>query len=236
MAMQLDARDLYEFYESPMGQVARRMILRRLRLLWPSAERCRVLGYGFAIPYLRPFQAEAERVVSLMPAQQGVVAWPSGKPLVALAEEDTLPFADALFDRILVVHGLEGADALRPLMRQLWRVLAPEGRILVVAPNRTSLWAQIERSPFAQGRPFHRAELDRLLRSAMFEPLHWDRALYGPPLNGRSLVRSGAGWERLGRRLWPGLGGVHLVEAAKSLYAPVTVPAKKRHEPILARA
>jgi hypothetical protein len=115
-------------------------------------------------------------------------------------------------------------------------VLAPEGRILIVAPNRTSLWAQIERSPFAHGRPFHRGELDRLLRGAMFEPLRWERALYGPPLNGRRLVRSGVGWEKLGARLWPRLGGVHLVEASKSLYAPVPIQAKKRHEPALARA
>ncbi len=235
--MQLDARELAEFYETPMGQVARRNILRRLRLMWPSVESCRVLGYGFAVPYLKPFLAEAERVVAVMPAEQGFVAWPPERPpLVALGEEDALPFGDALFDRIVVVHGLEGADAVRPVMRQLWRVLAPEGRILVVAPNRASLWAQIERSPFAHGRPFHRGELDRLLRAAMFEPLRWDRALHVPPLKTRRLLGTGGGWERLGRRLWPGIGGVHLVEATKSLYAPVPILVEKRSGPILARA
>jgi SAM-dependent methyltransferase len=234
--MQLDARELLAFYDSPMGQVARRTILRRLRLLWPSTEQCRILGYGFATPYLKPFQSESERVVAVMPAQQGVVAWPAEAPLVALGEEDALPFPDSMFDRILVVHGLEGADAVRPVMRQLWRVLAPEGRILIVAPNRASLWAQLEHSPFANGRPYRRGELDRLLRASMFEPLHWDRALYGPPLENRRLIGSGTGWERLGRRLWPGLGGVHLVEATKSLYAPVAIRARKVPEPILARA
>ncbi|HVZ91933.1 MAG TPA: methyltransferase domain-containing protein [Rhizomicrobium sp.] len=234
--MQLDARELDEFYESPMGQAARRTILRRLRLLWPSTARCRMMGFGFTIPYLRSFHLECERVVALMPAQQGVLRWPAMRPLTALGEEDALPFADALFDRILVVHGLEGADAVRPVMRQLWRVLAPEGRMVIVAPNRASLWAQIERSPFAHGRPYHRGELDRLLRETMFEPQRWDTALYGPPLGGRRMMRAGAGWERIGRRLWPRLGGVHLVEASKSLYAPVPIPKKKRAEPVLARA
>jgi len=234
--MQLDARELLAFYDSPMGQVARRMILRRLRLIWPSTEHCRVLGYGFATPYLRLLQGESERVIAVMPAQQGAAGWPSEAPLVALGEEDALPFPDAMFDRIVVVHGLEGADAVRPVMRQLWRVLAPEGRIVIVAPNRASLWAQLERSPFANGRPYRRGELDRLLRASMFEPLRWDRALYGPPLQSRRLIGSGTGWERLGRRLWPGLGGVHLVEASKSLYAPVAIKAKKIPEPILARA
>ena len=63
---------------------------------------------------------------------------------------------------LLVVHGLEEAESLRPLLRQLWRVLAPEGRSAVVAPNRASLWAQVERSPFGHGRPFSRSELDAI--------------------------------------------------------------------------
>lgn len=222
--MQLDAADLADFYEAPIGQLARRMISRQIRLIWPSARGTSLLGYGFAVPYLRPYLADAERVVSLMPAQQGVVAWPAERPLTALCDEDALPFPDAFFDRILVVHGLEGADAARPFLRQLWRVLAPEGRLLVIAPNRTSLWAQLERSPFALGRPFSRGELDRLLRGALFEPLRWDRALYLPPLRGRSLVRSGNAWERILRRLLPGLSGVHLVEAGKSLYGATPVP------------
>ncbi|HXC57055.1 MAG TPA: methyltransferase domain-containing protein [Rhizomicrobium sp.] len=223
--MLLDAADLADFYEAPLGLLTRRIIARQLRTMWPSTRGACLLGYGFAVPYLRQFQAEAERAVALMPAQQGVVAWPAARPLTALGDEAALPFPDAFFDRILVVHGLEGADAARPLLRQLWRVLAPEGRLLLVVPNRTSLWAQLDRSPFGVGRPFSRGELDRLLRSALFEPLAWDRALYVPPFHGRRLVRTGTGWERLLRRLFPGLSGVHLVEAGKTFYgaAPVRV-------------
>jgi SAM-dependent methyltransferase len=234
--MQLDAGNLVDFYEAAVGQAARRMISQRLRLLWPQCRGLRVLGYGFAVPYLRPYLGEAERVVALMPAQMGVVAWPAGRPLTVLGEEAALPFAEAVFDRILVVHGLEGADAARILLRQLWRVLAPEGRLLVVAPNRASLWAQMEASPFACGRPFHKGELDALLRDTLFEPLQWDRALYLPPFSGRRLARMGAGWERLGRRILPGIAGVHLVEAGKSLYALAKPRKLKRAESALARA
>ncbi len=225
--MQLDAADLADFYEAPLGQLTRRILARQLRTLWPSAKGACVLGYGFAVPYLRPYQGEAERVVAVMPAQQGVVAWPSVRPLTALTDEAALPFPDAFFDRILVIHGLEGADATRPLLRQLWRVLAPEGRLLLVAPNRASLWAQLERSPFGVGRPFSRGELDRLLRGALFEPLRWDRALYVPPFHGRRLTRTGTGWERVLRRLLPGLSGVHIVEAGKSFYGAVPMPVAK---------
>ncbi len=234
--MQLDAGNLVDFYETAVGQAARRTITHRLKLLWPASRGLRVLGYGFAAPYLQPFLGEAERVVALMPAQVGVVAWPAGRPLTVLGEEAALPFADAMFDRILVVHGLEGADAARVLLRQLWRVLAPEGRLLAVAPNRASLWAQMEASPFACGRPFHKGELDALLRDTLFEPLQWDRALYVPPFSGRKLARTSAGWERLGRRFLPGIAGVHLVEAGKSLYGLAKPHKYKRAETALARA
>jgi SAM-dependent methyltransferase len=226
--MQLDVRELAEFYDSHLGAVARRILLRRLRLIWPDVETLRVLGYGYATPFLRPFLFEAERGVAAMPAHMGVMAWPDNKCLTTLTEEDALPFPDAFFDRILVVHGVEGSESLRPLLRQLWRVLAPEGKILLVAPNRASLWAQVDWSPFGQGRPFSRRELEAILRDVLFVPVAWDRALYVPPFNSRGLIGTGASWEKFGQRFFPSLGGVHLVEATKSLYAPVGVaPASK---------
>jgi SAM-dependent methyltransferase len=217
----MQVRDLNEFYDSHLGAVARRILLRRIRLAWPEVEGLRVLGYGYAMPYLRPFLIEAERSVAAMPAHMGVTAWPGVQCLTALVEEEALAFPDAFFDRILVVHGLESAESLRPLLRQLWRVLAPEGKLLVIAPNRASLWAQVEWSPFGQGRPFSRRELEKILRDVLFVPSFWDRALFVPPFNSKALIGAGVGWERLGSRFVHSLGGVHLVEATKSLYAPV---------------
>ena len=226
--MEPEVRALTAFYDSAMGQVARRAILRRVREFWPQLKGLRLLGYGFAVPYLRAYLGEAERVIAAMPAGRGVIAWPADKCAVTLCEEDALPFPDVFFDRILIVHGLESSESLRALLRQLWRVLAPEGRMMVIAPNRASLWAQVERSPFGHGRPFSRGELHRILREALFEPGRWERALYAPPLKGRTLVQNGAGWERVGSRLFPGIGGVHVVEAAKSLYAAAPVPQGER--------
>ncbi|HEY5048098.1 MAG TPA: methyltransferase domain-containing protein [Rhizomicrobium sp.] len=217
--MQLDARDLSAFYEEPLGQITRRVISRRIRVAWPDVRGLRVLGYGFATPYLRSFLPEAERIAALMPAQDGVISWPGEKQLVALGEEDCLPFPDAMFDRIMIVHGLESAESVRSLLRQVWRVLTSGGRALLVVPNRASLWAQVELSPFANGRPYSRGQLDRLMRDCMFLPERWDNALFLPPFRTRRLMRGGLAWERVGRALWPRLAGVHLLEASKALYA-----------------
>jgi SAM-dependent methyltransferase len=228
--MPFDAQGLSAFYDQPLGLVTRRALVRRLRALWPDLRGLRILGYGFAVPYLRPLLLEAERAVAFIPAVQGAVAWPAERALVTLGDEDALPFPDAVFDRVLMVHGLELAESTRPLLRQIWRVLAPAGRLMVIAPNRTGLWAQVERSPFAHGRPFNRSQLDRLLQESMFIPEQWDSALYFPPLNSRRLVRSGRGWERTGRAIWPRFAGVHLVEASKSMYA-LAPPGKRRTVP-----
>jgi SAM-dependent methyltransferase len=157
--MQFDAPALADFYESPMGQVARRHILRRIRLIWPTLANRRVLGYGFAVPYLRSFIGEAERVVAVMPAHQGAVAWPAVRQLVTLADEDALPFPDAFFDCLLVVHGLETTDAMKHFLRQLWRVLAPEGKLLqALHPNAAR--------PPAQGRDVRARTLGHLAAAA----------------------------------------------------------------------
>jgi SAM-dependent methyltransferase len=217
--MRLEIRALAEFYESPKGQVARLMIAHRLRSRWSNLAGRRVLGLGYAIPYLRPYLSEAERVIAAMPEAQGVRHWPKdGRNRATLVDEQALPFPDASFDCLLLVHALELSEAQRPFMREMWRVLAPEGRLLVVVPNRASLWAQLENSPFGHGLPYSRAQLARLLEQSLFTVENWDSALYMPPF-GRRSARTGAGWDRLGRRVWPQLAGVHLVEASKSLYA-----------------
>ena len=234
--MNYDSAGLLEFYASPVGQVARRVISRRLREVWPDVKGTRLLGYGFAMPYLRSFAADADLVTALIPEQLGPVAWPAEASLSVLAQEDALPFPDAMFDRVLVVHGLESAEALRPLLRQLWRVLAPSGKLLLVAPNRTSLWAQVERSPFAHGRPFNRAQLDALLRDTLYAADRWDSALMMPPLQSRRLLGRGISWEKIGRRVWPALAGVHIVEATKSMYALTAPVAVKQEQRIFASA
>ena len=79
--MWIDIIDLREFYASPMGRAVRRLIGQRLRALWPAptlitAEQ-RMLGLGFATPFLPAFDGEAGKVVAAMPAGQGVMCWPA---------------------------------------------------------------------------------------------------------------------------------------------------------------
>jgi SAM-dependent methyltransferase len=233
--MHNDVVDLRDFYETRLGQVTRHMIRRGVRTLWPDVRGQRVLGLGYATPYLRHMDGEAERVIALMPAAQGVVHWPPDGPgAVALADETELPLPDVSVDKVLLVHGLESSEYLRAMLREIWRVLTGEGRLLVVAPNRRGIWARTERTPFGTGHPYSRAQLSRLLRDNMFTPTRSERALYVPPTRSRTLLRWAGAWERIGQKGFPTFSGVILVEAGKQLYAATAVRQKvRRRRPVV---
>lgn len=214
--MRLDVTELNRFYTAPIGRTAHAMIARRLNALWPRVDGLDMLGLGYATPFLSPFAGAARRVVAAMPAAQGVQRWPAdGRAGVALIDEPSLPFRDAVFDRIVLVHTLEETDALRPLLREVWRVAAPEARLVVVASSRRGVWSRLDTSPFGHGRSFSKAQLSTLLRGGLFEPVAWSRALYVPPIRWGPVLAAAEAWERAGERLWPRLGGVILVEAVK---------------------
>ncbi|MCG8359874.1 MAG: class I SAM-dependent methyltransferase [Kiloniellales bacterium] len=219
-----DVVDLRDFYETRVGQVARHMIRRQVRGLWPRVRGERVLGLGYATPYLRQFRDEAERVIAVMPAAQGVLHWPpEGPGVVALADETELPLPDASIDRVILVHGLESSEFLRDMLREIWRVLTGEGRLLVVVPNRRGIWARVDRTPLGWGHPYSSAQLSRLLREHMFMPARSEHALFVPPTRSRTLLRSAAALERLGRSWFPHFSGVVMIEAGKQLYAATPV-------------
>jgi SAM-dependent methyltransferase len=218
--MHLDVVDLQEFYLSPLGQTARRMIRRRIRLSWPDVSGLAVLGLGYAVPYLRPFRDEAARVLAFMPAAQGVTRWPGNGPCqTALAEDGMLPLPDESVERILLVHELENCADTDEMLRDVWRVLAPAGRVLIVVPNRRGLWARRETTPFGQGQPFSQRQLSRLLADAMLSPAGWAWGLHIPPVETGAVLRWAAALERIGERWWPRFGGILIVEATKQIYA-----------------
>ena len=218
----MDVIELQEFYADPLGLVARRMIAHRIRARVNNLKGRTVVGLGYATPYLDGWRDEVETVLGFMPARQGVARWPRNCPNVAaLVDDGELPLPDGCIDIVLIVHGLEFTENLSESLREVWRVIKPGGKVVIVVPNRRGLWARRDSTPFGHGRPFSRGQISRLLREAMFDPGSWAYALFVPPFNRAFLRRSAAWWERIGLRLWQGFAGVIIVEATKQVYATV---------------
>lgn len=214
-----DIIELKHFYLSPTGKMARRRLIRCVDRQWPEVKDEWIVGLGFATPYLRPFLGQ-NRVSAVMPAPQGVMHWPpEGPNLAALADEAELPFPDSSIDKLLVVHALEYSDQAQSMMREIWRVLAPCGKVLVIVPNRRGLWSHMEGTPLAYGHPFNMNQMLKLLRRSMFAPLYTGTALFTPPTQSKLLLRMERILEALGPHVLSPFGGVLVVEAEKQIYA-----------------
>lgn len=222
--MHSDIVALRSFYASVLGRLAERSITMALSSIWAPLPRERLVGLGYTVPWLDRFGADAERVFAFMPATQGAVTWPAGKPsATALVFDEELPLVDASIDRMLVVHALEHSENPRETLKEIWRVLSPAGRVVIVVPNRRGVWARFEHTPFGTGRPFSRGQLTELLREANFTPSAWADGLFFPPSKRRFMLRLHHLLEQAGRRFWPIFSGAIVVEAQKRLYQGVPV-------------
>jgi SAM-dependent methyltransferase len=221
--MHLDVLDLRQFYyRTRLGRVAQVAVRDALRRLWPEAQSETVAGFGFAVPLLRPYLAEARRVVSLMPGPQGVMHWPAGMPNVSVLCSETLwPLETGSVDRLVVMHGLETSENPTAVLEEAARVLGPGGRAVFIVPNRAGLWARRDGTPFGYGRPYSLGQLEAQVKTHGFVPERHASALFAPPSETRFWLRSHGMWERTGQKFSAVMsGGVILLEVSKQIYKP----------------
>ncbi|MBV6658382.1 MAG: methyltransferase domain-containing protein [Devosiaceae bacterium] len=237
--MRVDIIDLRDFYTSPLGMRTRDYLRVALSKHMPDAKGMDVAGVGFANPFLGQYRDGAQRLMSFMPAAQGCVNWPSSGPNASvLVNEEHLPIPNAALDRVILVHALEFSPHPSNLLEEVWRVLAPGGRMIAVVPNRRGLLARIDATPFGHGRPFSKGQMIRLCRETQFAPTGWSEALHFFPSNTKLALRTSPFFERFGKTVLSPLGGVIILEATKHMFRglPVTEGARARARPVLVPA
>ncbi len=142
---------------------------------------------------------------------------------VRLAHFEELPFDSQSLDLVVLPHVLEFAQDPHQVLREVERVLRPEGRLIASGLNPVSLWGARQLLLRGARRPFLPREgsfigaprLRDWLRVLGFE---LDRGRYGcyrPPCRSRQWLDRTAFMERLGDRWWPILGAVYIVSAVK---------------------
>lgn len=225
--MSIDVQRLIGYYKSPLGRISRALVREQVIDLSADVRDKRVLGLGFATPYLRFALEPAERVLAFMPGRQGASAWPrEGPSCTVLCDPLEMPLTDAAIDLTIAVHALEHIADAEELMRELWRVTAPNGRLVIVVPRRRGIWAQRDNTPFGQGNPYSGGQLEKLLRDHSFVPEAWRDALFLPPLKSGLVLKSTRFFERAGRLLGPAMSGVICVRARKEAFP--AIPRRRR--------
>lgn len=231
--MSIDVVDLREFYATPLGKAASASITTAIRKYGDLADAdaaTGLMGIGYPVAVLDtlvdgtgPNAAMAAHALVCMPARQGAIKWPvNGQSRTVLIDEETLPLETGSVQCIVAIHLLENALDPAAMLDEIWRVLVPEGRLILVAANRRGLWTRFEHTPFGHGRPFSRGQLGGLMRKAKLTPVRWGDCLNFPPMRYRRLMKTYPWVERVAHRVWPVFCGAYVVTAKKRLYQGIT--------------
>lgn len=215
--MSQEVHGLAAFYASAPGVVARRMLGAALQRLWPQLRGLEVAGVGWPGSYMGLWP-DATRRLALVPRPLATVPPPAPS---AVIPEALLPLPDLSMDRILLIHAMEAVPNPEALLRECWRVLRDDGRLIVVLPNRHGAWSLFDHTPFGQGRPWSRGQVRRMLESRLFRVETVRPALFVPPFPWRGMLAGAAVWEGVGRAALPGLSGLVIAEAVKDVLGVV---------------
>jgi len=151
----------------------------------------------------------------------------AAESVALLPAEHKFPLPDAGIDCILAIHALEFCPDARAQLAELWRILAPNGRLILAVPNRRGLWARAEYMPFGHGQPYSRSQLAEALAGARFAFSEIQDIGHFLPQRKHNFSLSARLYSAMAERFFPYFGAVLLVEAQKRLYKPIAAADKK---------
>jgi SAM-dependent methyltransferase len=140
------------------------------------------------------------------------------------AELDALPLTEQSIDFAIAPHALEFATNPHGLLREIHRVLRPEGRLLLVGFNPWSMWgvrrgvAKGDAMPWS-GRYVSLTQIKDWLNLLGFDIAAGHLTAYAPPIQSEKWRKRFNWLESLGDRWWPVAGGVYMLEAVKRVQA-----------------
>lgn len=146
--------------------------------------------------------------------------------LALIHDIDRLPFASESIDLIILPHAFEFAEDPHMILREVDRVLIPEGQVIISGFNPASLWGLRQSIGKLTGAYFlpSYAEfigLPRLrdwLKLLNFEINRGHFGCYRPPCRTQHWLKRFSFMEKAGNRWWPFLGGVYLIQAIKRVH------------------
>ncbi len=151
-------------------------------------------------------------------------------PLDVVAGSESLPFAADSMDAVVLVHQLEFADAPHDVLREVARIVAPEGWLINLGFNPYSFWGV--RRLVAQGRDaspwlgryYSRARVEDWLRVLGLRIDHRDGLMLRPPVGRRRLLERMEPVEQWARHYGRWLGGAHATVARKHVEGVTPLP------------
>ncbi|MFA5040917.1 MAG: hypothetical protein WC464_04705 [Bdellovibrionales bacterium] len=168
--MPTDFADSRDFYQSPIGRRTLDVLRARVREMAPAFADERVLPLGSASLLLDSPSFVSGRLTS-----------ERDENFSCLVDSKNKLLPDGDIDRIVVLHAVAEAEDMTLLLREAWRVLKGEGRLLLIVPRLGSAWAQNPDTPFGKEKAYSAAQIKKALTRQGFFVARLKRALYAPP-------------------------------------------------------
>lgn len=222
-------RALYAWFDEPLGRSLQAMEAHRLREVLPQLYGAVAVQLGrLGKMDLLDAAVIPSRLVLDNPAQPA-------RPSV-YGEVEALPFATKSVDLVLLPHTLDFATDPHQVLREVQRVLTPEGHAVILGFNPISLWGvwrliARRRHPVPWSAHFLRLfRLKDWLSLLEFELTYGRMLYYRPPLQQERLIERLYFLELMGDRWWPLGAAVYMVVAKKKVLGvtPLTVPWRKK--------
>ena len=132
-----------------------------------------------------------------------------------------LPLASASVDLVVLPHVLEFDSNPHQVLREVERILIPEGQVVILGFNPFSLWGLRRRMPRRpdtfpwNGRYLSIPRLKDWLALLSFEVDRGHFGCYVPPVREEAWLKRLHSMDPAGDRWWPIAGGVYLIRAVK---------------------
>lgn len=210
---------LAPWFDTPAGAYARTWEQSRLDELTAD-----IFGYNSVQLGLPQIDAlAANRMPNRWVTASAQVNEGTARPIVMLHDFAELPFASQSLDLLVLPHVLEFAPEPHQVLREVERVLIPEGQVIICGFNPVSMWGLRQvagRMTGAHFLPLHGEfisvpRLKDWLKLLNMEINRGHFGCYAPPCMTDKWLNRFAFLERAGNRWWPYLGALYIVQAIK---------------------
>ena len=220
--MYFDFLNYQKFYDSTIGNSLSSHIESKLKKSCCLYEKQNIGCFGFCFPYLNFLKNYNSPISYCYPKKMGISEKLFHKFYKILIDEDNIPFQDSHFDHIFSIHYLENVDNTKICLRELWRVLSPEGQLYLIIPNKKSSWHLSDKSPFSSGIGFSKNQISSMLDDSFFEIQFIDRLVYFPNTNLRIIRKNKDLIDKFGSIFFKFFNGVYLCVIKKKIHASIT--------------
>ena len=145
-----------------------------------------------------------------------------------MTSNDALPFDEASVDLLIAPHILEQMVEPYELLKEIHRVLMPEGRLIITGFNPASLWGLKRLLSFDIDYPWNTkfislSKIKEWLPIVGLEMAEGKMGCYVPPIQQVSWLKKIHAIEKLGDRWWPMLGGFYFLVIQKRVHGMTTI-------------